>query len=343
MIISKKWELMSIDRERFDALLKWFIKTAPKVDAVVIVDRQGLTIASIASEAKAKIDEDVIGGVSTVVEQVLQRITKEFKSGQFGTGSFDTEKNRLIFVETGPQAILVTIADALASIDELYPYVYIMAEKVSRILDGRSVSPVIPQIIASSSETTTEKGKLVKVEPAAGSYAYKIVLGGEGSVGKTSLVHSFVEGKFDTDYKSTIGTSIMKKELAIRGSDAKVRFIIWDLAGQDQFKRVRQTYYQNAEAGIVVFDVTRKDTLQTVEKWVEETRRGSGKPDIKMIIVGNKIDLPNRQVSYEEGVALGKKLGISYIECSAKTGDMVNDAFEMLALALVKNLAVKAV
>ncbi len=331
---------MPIDRERFDALLKWFIKTAPKVDAVVIVDRQGLTIAS---EAKTEIDEDVIGGVSTVVEQVLQRITQEFKSGQFGTGSFDTEKNRLIFVECGPSAILVTIADALGSIDELYPYVYVMAEKVARILDGRTVSPVIPQFMGASSETSTEKGKLVKVEPAAGSYAYKIVLGGEGGVGKTSLVHTFVEGTFDTDYKSTIGTSIMKKELAIRGSDAKVRFIIWDLAGQDQFKRVRQTYYQNAEAGIIVYDVTRKESFQTLEKWVTETRQGSGKPDIKLIIIGNKIDLPNRQVSYEEGVALGKKLGISYIECSAKTGDMVNDAFEMLALALVKTLATKTV
>jgi len=336
---------MSIDRERLDALLKWCIKSVPKIDAVVIVDRQGLTIASIMSQVKsesnAKIDEDVIGGVSTVVEQVLQRITKEFKSGQFGTGSFDTEKNRLIFVETGPSAILVIIADALASLDELYPYVYIIAEKVARILDGRPVSPVIPQIIVPRSETSIEKGKLVKVEPAAGSYAYKIVLGGEGAVGKTSLVHTFVEGKFESDYKSTIGTSIMKKEIAIRGSDAKVRFIIWDLAGQEQFKRVRQTYYQNAEAGIIVFDVTRKETFQKVEKWVHETQQGSGKPDIKLIIIGNKIDLPNRQVSYEEGVALGKKLGISYIECSAKTGDMVNDAFEMLALTLVKTLAIK--
>ncbi|OLS13224.1 MAG: small GTP-binding protein [Promethearchaeota archaeon CR_4] len=327
---------MSIDRQKFDALLKWFIKIAPKVDAVVIVDRQGLTIAS---ESKTKIDEDVIGGVSAVVEQVLTRITKEFKSGQFGTGSFDTEKCRLIFVETGKQAILVTIADALASIDELYPYVYVMAEKVARILDGRPVSPVIPQIVGASSDTLVEKGKLVKIEPASGSYAYKVVLGGEGGVGKTSLAYSFIEGKFETDYKSTIGTSIMKKELTIRGSDAKVRFIIWDLAGQDQFKRVRQTYYQNAEAGIIVFDVTRRDTFLTVEKWVVETRQGSGKPDIRLIIVGNKIDLPNRQVTYEEGIALGKKLNLSYIETSAKTGDMVNDAFEMLALSLFKTLS----
>jgi len=331
---------MSIDRERFSALLKWFMKTAPRVDAVVIVDRQGLTIAS---ESNTQIDEDVIGGVSTVVDQVLHRITQEFKSGKFGTGSFDTEKNRLIFVETGPQAILVTIADAMASIDELYPYVYIMAEKVARILDGRPVSPVIPLILGTSSETSMEKGKLVKIEPASGSYAYKVVLGGEGAVGKTSLVFTFVEGKFETDYKSTIGTSIMKKELAIRGSDATVRLIIWDLAGQDQFKRVRQTYYQNAEAGIIVFDVTRRDTFQTVEKWVEETQRGSGKPDIKLLIVGNKIDLPNRQVTYEEGLALSKKLGLSYVETSAKTGDMVNDAFEMLALALIKTLSLTTV
>src|SRR5271157_377639 len=122
---------MSVDREKLSALLKWFMNVVANIDAIVVVDREGLTIAS---EANTEIDEDIIGGVSAVVDQVLQRITNEFKSGKFGTGSFDTEKNRLIFVEAGPQAIVVTIASALASIDELYPYVYILAEKISRIL-----------------------------------------------------------------------------------------------------------------------------------------------------------------------------------------------------------------
>jgi len=331
---------MSIDHERLSALLKWFMKVVQNIEAVVVVDRQGLTIAS---EANMEIDEDVIGGVSAIVDQVLQRITTEFKSGKFGTGSFDTEKNRLIFVESGPQAVVVTIASAVASIDALYPFVYILAEKVARILDGRPVSPVMPEIVSTSSGTTMEQGQLMKIEVPSGSYAYKVILGGEGGVGKTSLVHSFVEGTFQEDYKATIGTSIMKKEFTIRASDAKVRFVIWDLAGQDQFKRVRQSYLASADAGILVFDVTRRETFDKIESWVEDVRKG-GKEGLPLIIVGNKIDLTDvRVVTYEEGVELGKRLGLSYIETSAKTGEMVSDAFEMLALILVKGLLVTPV
>ncbi|HMF33309.1 MAG TPA: Rab family GTPase, partial [Candidatus Lokiarchaeia archaeon] len=206
-----------------------------------------------------------------------------------------------------------------------------------RILDGRPVSPVIPEIVSSSSGTNPEQGQLVRIEVPAGAYAYKVVLGGEGGVGKTSLVHSFVEGKFEADYKATIGTSIMKKEFSLRGSDTTVRFIIWDLAGQDQFKRVRQQYFREAEAGVMVFDVTRRETFEAIERWVSEARQG-GKEGIKLILVGNKMDIPERQVTFEEGAEMGKRLGLSYIETSAKTGEMVSDAFEMLALTLFRGL-----
>jgi len=149
------------------------------------------------------------------------------------------------------------------------------------------------------------------------------------------MVHRFVEDIFDVDYKSTIGTSIMKKECTFEGLESKVRFVIWDLAGQSQFKRVRQSYVANAEAGVLVFDVTRKETFENAKLWYEETAKEA--PNITLILVGNKIDLTDsRQVSKEEGEALANKLGLSYIETSAKTGENIEDAFKMLALQIIK-------
>jgi small GTP-binding protein len=222
-------------------------------------------------------------------------------------------------------------------VDPIFPYAYLAAEKIARIFDGRTVSPVIPKLISDQGTQKIERkvDKLQKIKVKSGEYAYKLILGGEGGVGKTSMVHRFVENAFQTDYKSTIGTSIMKKECDFEGLNSKVRFVLWDLAGQAQFKRVRQSYLSNAEAGILVYDVTRKDTLDKVENWFNEIKDVS--PNISLILVANKVDLTeDRVISTEMGEALAKNLNLSYIETSAKTGENINDAFKMLALQRIR-------
>ena len=333
---------MSVDREKLGALLKWYIQEVGSgLIAVIVVNREGLVIDAISGNSDKSVDEEIVGGVSALVEPVLTRITKEFSSGAFGTGTFDTEDYRLIFCEAGPEAVFVTILDAVAMVDPVFPYAYLAAEKIARIFDGRSVSPVIPKIQAApgAKDITRKVGELQKIKIQSGEYAYKLILGGDGGVGKTSMVHRFVEDAFQTDYKSTIGTSIMKKECDFEGLSSKVRFVIWDLAGQSQFKRVRQTYVENAEAGIVVFDVTRKETFDNLETWNKEIKEAS--PTISLILVGNKIDLvDDRQVTTEEGQALAQKLGLTYIETSAKDGINIQDSFKMLALQMIKRFVV---
>ena len=338
---------MSVDRKKLLALLKWYRQEIGKdLIGAVIVNREGLVLEAVAGSSEDKkieksIDEEIVGGISSLVEPVLNRITKEFSSGSFGTGTFDTEDYRLIFCEAGPDAIFVTILDAIAMIDPVFPYAYLAAEKIARIFDGRSVSPVIPSLTTEKSTQDIERkiDKIQQIKIEAGEYAYKLILGGDGSVGKTSMVHRFVENEFETDYKATIGTSIMKKECDFEGLKSKVRFIIWDLAGQAQFKRVRHTYVANAEAGILVFDVTRRETFENIQNWYKDTTQIV--KNITLILVGNKIDLEDkREVSSTEGEELAKKFGLAYIETSAKTGENIEDAFNMLALQIVKKFVV---
>ncbi len=333
---------MPIDRKKIEALLQWYAQEVSQgLIAALIVNRDGLVMDSISASPDKSLDEEIVGGVSALVEPVLNRITQEFSSGAFGTGTFDTEKYRLIFCEAGPEAIFVTILDAIALVDPVFPFAYLAAEKIARIFDGRSVSPVIPKIYSEGGGKDIDRkvGELQKIKIKSGEYAFKLILGGDGGVGKTSMVHRFVEDAFQTDYKSTIGTSIMKKECAFEGLESKVRFVIWDLAGQSQFKRVRQSYLMNAEAGILVFDVTRKETYENIKNWNKEiTTVAEG---ISLILVGNKVDLvSDRQVSTDDGNKLGGELGVPYIETSAKTGENINDAFKMLALQLVKKFIV---
>ena len=330
---------MSIDTKKLSALLQWYKQSLGEdLVAALVVNRDGLIMDSLIGSSEKSLDEEIIGGVSALVEPVLTRITKEFSSGSFGTGTFDTEEYRFIFCESGPEAVLVTVLNSSSGVDDVFPYAYLAAEKISRIFDGRTVSPVIPKLISdpSGNQILRKVDKVQKVKIKSKEYKFKLILGGDGAVGKTSMVHRYVENVFAKDYKSTIGTSIMKKECSFKDLDSTIRFIIWDLAGQAQFKRVRMKYLANAITGILVYDVTNRASFENINKnWYPEIKEVS--PNVALILVGNKIDLKEeRVVSREEGESLSKKLKITYIETSAKTGENINDAFKMLALQIIK-------
>jgi small GTP-binding protein len=289
---------LSVDTKKLAALLQWYKQSlGDNLVAALVVNRDGLIMDSLGGSSEKSLNEEIISGLSGLVEPVLTRITKEFSSGSFGTGTFDTEDYRFIFCESGPEAVLVTVLDAIAGVDNVFPYAYLAAEKIARIFDGRTVSPVIPKLVTENSANNVQRklDKLQKVNIKPGEYAFKLILGGDGAVGKTSMVHRYVEDEFETDYKSTIGTSIMKKECTFKEFKSTVRFVIWDLAGQAQFKRVRQMYLAMAEAGILVYDVTNRSSFENIEKnWFGEIKKAS--PDIVLILVGNKIDLESKRV-----------------------------------------------
>ena len=330
---------MFVDKKRLGALLKWYkYEVGDDLIAVLIVDRDGLLIEAVSKEGKENIEKRFIGAFGALVDLVLKKITHDFDLGTFGAGTFDTDKYRFIFCEAGDEYVLVTVLDALAMIDPYFAYSYLAAEKIARIVEGEPVSPVIPKIIVDRTLQIIERkvSTLQKITIHSKENVYKLILGGDGAVGKTSIVKRFTEGLFADNYKATIGTSISKKECKFDGLDSLVRFIIWDLAGQAQFKRIRPSYLAESGAGILVFDVSNRESFENIKNWYNEITK-SAPPDIFLILAGNKTDLENtRVVSHTEGEALAKELGISYIETSAKNGENINEAFKVLALQLIQ-------
>lgn len=164
-------------------------------------------------------------------------------------------------------------------------------------------------------------------------YTFKILLLGDGAVGKTALVHRFVHNKFQKAYLMTIGMEPYSRYETIDGQ--KICYSLWDIAGQDRFKVMRGMFFRGAMGSLVTFDLTRRESFSNAENWVKEALAES--PNQLFILVGNKNDLDDlREISTEEGQAKADELGaIKYIETSALTGTNVAEAFYKIGKTLL--------
>ena len=164
-------------------------------------------------------------------------------------------------------------------------------------------------------------------------YTFKILLLGDGSVGKTALVHRFVHNKFQKAYLMTIGMEPYSRYETIDGQ--KICYSLWDIAGQDRFKVMRGMFFRGAMGSLVTFDLTRRESFNNTSTWIKEALAES--PNQTFILVGNKNDLEDhREVSTKEGEAKAKELGaIQYIETSALTGENVGEAFHTIGKTLL--------
>ncbi|MHA1831574.1 MAG: GTP-binding protein [Candidatus Helarchaeota archaeon] len=162
-------------------------------------------------------------------------------------------------------------------------------------------------------------------------YLFKIIITGDGAVGKTAITVRFSQGKFDANYKMTIGVDFAIKMLEI--DNKRIKLQLWDTGGQERFSYIRPLYYKGAMGNVLVFDLTNRSSYDHLEKWYNEVLQNCG--NIPSILVGNKADLPDRAVSSNEAQAWGVSHGMRYFECSAKTGQNVGDVFAELAKILV--------
>ncbi|WP_455463459.1 Rab family GTPase [Candidatus Hodarchaeum mangrovi] len=167
-------------------------------------------------------------------------------------------------------------------------------------------------------------------------YSCKIVMLGEGSVGKTSLIRRYVEHTFSHEYITTIGSNFLLKRLELE-EGTRMTMQLWDLSGQDSFRNIRTQYYLHSRGGILVFDLTRKTTMHEMDKWYSDFTKKAGK--VPLMLIGNKLDLEHeRQVSVEEAKELAERISATYTETSALDGTGVEEAFLDLAWRIVNHI-----
>ncbi|MFX1253899.1 MAG: GTP-binding protein [Promethearchaeota archaeon] len=167
-----------------------------------------------------------------------------------------------------------------------------------------------------------------------------IVILGDTEVGKTALTKRYIGKKFQEKYFMTLGIDFMMINVNFAGENGKFR--VWDLGGHQYFEEIRKSYYKGMMGGIIVYDVTRPESLLNIKVWIREIHDSIRFRPFPLIILGNKVDLRREGKTHlreEQGLELvaqlrrelGDALAIEFLETSAKTGFNVSTAFKLLA------------
>ncbi|MFX0087443.1 MAG: Rab family GTPase [Candidatus Hodarchaeota archaeon] len=172
----------------------------------------------------------------------------------------------------------------------------------------------------------------------------KVCLLGDGAVGKTALRERYLGKQFSSGYVMTIGAdfAVKKTQIKTEEGEKEVKFQIWDLAGQPRFNSVRELYYKGSHGGLLVFDITRRDSFTNLPSWVDELYKNSGRGIMPIALLGNKVDLRGSAddcVTEKDAIEFISDLkakfnipyDIPYLETSAKTGVNVDESFDRLA------------
>lgn len=161
----------------------------------------------------------------------------------------------------------------------------------------------------------------------------KVIILGDSGVGKTSLMNRYVNKKFSTQYKATIGADFVTKDVVV--DDKLVTMQIWDTAGQERFQSLGVAFYRGADCCVLVYDVTAPTTFKSLDSWRDEFLIQASPRDpenFPFIVIGNKIDQENRAVSSKRAQAwCQSKNSIPYFETSAKEAVNVESAFITVA------------
>jgi len=177
----------------------------------------------------------------------------------------------------------------------------------------------------------------------------KVVLIGDEAVGKTSIRRTFMGENFKTQHLTTLGADFAIKTINVDVNQKKIsaKVQIWDIAGQDSFKRIRSNFLKNTKGVLLVFDITREETFQNLLNWLMEVWKVNKTVDIPVLVIGNKIDLDSLRVV--DGKMINKFLDEIkqrfvkmsdplYIETSAKTGENIEQGFEMISSEIYKKM-----
>ena len=162
----------------------------------------------------------------------------------------------------------------------------------------------------------------------------QLLIIGNSNVGKTSIITRFTNGTFSPNYLATVGVDNYTKIETIDNKNVQIK--LWDTAGQEKYKSLTKSFFRGAEGVILVYDITNLESFTDLKLWINSIKENLGeeKESIPSIIVGNKIDLGEREISLEEANKFCKDNNYEYFETSAKTGENIDKSFR----ALVKKI-----
>ncbi|MHA2030591.1 MAG: Rab family GTPase [Candidatus Kariarchaeaceae archaeon] len=166
----------------------------------------------------------------------------------------------------------------------------------------------------------------------------KVVLCGDYRVGKTSLRRQYMGLTYMSQHMPTLGVDISTKSVNL--GDAVVDLQIWDFGGQPAFEFLRKNYLLGASGALLIFDLTRLESFQNLDNWINEIKQGSDELTIPLVILGNKADLPDHQINEDMVTAYVNALKdryniyVDYSMTSAKTGLNVENSFFKLAQSI---------
>merc|ERR1711976_493849 len=168
----------------------------------------------------------------------------------------------------------------------------------------------------------------------------KILLIGNSGVGKSCLLMRYVENNFTTNFFNTIGVDFKMKTIQMQ--DKEVKLQIWDTAGQERFRTITCNYYRGAHGVVIVYDITDRESFESVKNWMVEIEKYA-QENVNKLIIGNKCDLTSkRQVSYQEGAELARQLRIDFLETSAKEVTNVYTLFRNMAESILNRITHQA-
>ncbi|XP_076044078.1 RAS oncogene family member Rab39 [Oratosquilla oratoria] len=161
-------------------------------------------------------------------------------------------------------------------------------------------------------------------------YQFRLILIGDSTVGKSSLLKYFTDGKFFEISDPTVGVDFFARLIQV-SDGTRIKLQLWDTAGQERFRSITRTYYRNSVGALVVFDVCNKKSLEHVPMWIMEAKRHIQPHEAVFLLVGTKIDMDDeREVQTEDAQSLADFYGIKFIETSAMKGIKVEEAFRII-------------
>ena len=164
---------------------------------------------------------------------------------------------------------------------------------------------------------------------------FKLLVIGDTAVGKTSLLARLRGEEPSAEHTATIGVDFFNHHTTVNGRDVTLQ--VWDTAGQERFMSITATFFRGAQGVLLVYDVTRRESFENINKWMQCVVTSSGGEGLEKLLIGNKCDLEaQRQVPRAEGEELARSLGVRFFESSAKTGDNAAEVFVAMAEHLVQ-------